>query len=92
MRSRCDSTFASRAHETLRDLRLRHLEREQRDGRLGAHCEVRGHAEREADFPMPGRAARMTRLPGWKPDVSWSIVTEAGRDAGDVGTLLVERA
>ena len=25
------------------------------------------------DFPMPGRAARMTRLPGWKPDVSWSI-------------------
>ena len=25
-----------------------------------------------ADFPMRGRAARMIRLPGWKPDVSRS--------------------
>ena len=25
-----------------------------------------------ADFPIDGRAARMIRLPGWKPDVSRS--------------------
>ena len=25
-----------------------------------------------ADFPIDGRAATMTRLPGWKPDVSRS--------------------
>ena len=25
-----------------------------------------------ADFPIDGRAARMTRLPGWKPEVSRS--------------------
>ena len=25
-----------------------------------------------ADFPIDGRAATMIRLPGWKPDVSWS--------------------
>ena len=25
-----------------------------------------------ADFPIDGRAARITRFPGWKPDVSRS--------------------
>src|SRR5919108_516144 len=33
------------AHEPLRDLLLRHLEREQRDRRLVTHGEVRGHAQ-----------------------------------------------
>ena len=60
------------AHHPLGHLGLRHLEREERDRRLVANAQIRGHAEAEPDFPIDGRAARITRLPGWKPDVSRS--------------------
>ena len=43
-----------------------------------------------ADFPMLGRAARMIRLPSWKPDVMPVEVAEAGGDAGDLGAQLVQ--
>ena len=52
------------AHEPLRHLRLRHLEGEQRDRPLVPDGEVRARCTSpNADFPMLGRAATMTRLP-----------------------------
>ncbi len=37
-----------------------------------------------ADFPIDGRAATITRFPGWKPEVMPVEVAEAGRRAGDL--------
>ena len=43
-----------------------------------------------ADFPIDGRAARMIRLPGWKPDVSLSSSLKPVGMPGDVRARLVE--
>ena len=43
-----------------------------------------------ADFPMDGRPATMTRLPGWKPEVMLVELAEAGRRAGDLDAGLVQ--
>ena len=43
-----------------------------------------------ADFPIDGRAAMMTRLPGWKPGRELVELAEPGRDAGDVDARLVQ--
>ncbi len=80
-----------RAHEALRDLGLRHLEREQRHGRLAAHGEVRRHAEREARLSHARPRGEDDEVPGLEAGRQLVEVAEAARDAGDVGPLLVER-
>jgi hypothetical protein len=39
---------------------------------------------------MPGRAARMTKLPGWNPAVYSSMSRKARREAGAVAAAVVE--
>ena len=43
-----------------------------------------------ADFPIDGRAARITRFPGWNPDVRRSRSRKPHGTAGDVHARLVE--
>ena len=79
------------AHQPLRHLALRHLEREERDrnvvrGRRGSAAMLSA----SADFPIDGRAAMMIRLPGWKPDVSLSSsLKPVGRPSRDAGLVEV---
>jgi hypothetical protein len=69
VRRRCDSTFAS--------LHMRRCVTSAFDissvkRATGVACRTArlAHVQRpRADFPIEGRAARMMRLPGWKPDV-----------------------
>ena len=71
-RSRCDSTLASlhMSRCVTSDLDISSVNRATgvswRTARLAAMHSAR------PDLPMLGRAARMIRLPGWKPDVSLS--------------------
>ena len=90
-RSRCDSTFASRAHEPLGHLRLRHLEREQRDGRLVPHAEVRRHAEGERGLPHRRPRRHDDQVPRLEPGRDPVEVAVPRRDARDLGAGLVQR-
>ena len=69
VRSRCDSTFASLhiIRCVTSDFDISSVNRATgiwwRTPRLAAMQRP------SADFPIEGRAARMTRLPGWNPDV-----------------------
>ena len=71
-RTRCDSTFASlhisRCVTSAFDISSVKSATgiDSRTPRLAAMQSA------SADFPIDGRAARITRLPGWKPDVSRS--------------------
>ena len=78
------------AHQALRHLGLRHLEREERDRRAVADRDVRGHAERERR--LPHRRTRrdddeVARLEARGEAVE---VAEPGRRPGDVAPGLVQ--
>ena len=61
------------AHQALRDLDLRHLEREHGDRDAVVEREVRRDARaRTPTCPCSGGRRRSTRLPGWRPEVIWS--------------------
>ena len=90
MRSRCDSTFASlhRSRCVTSDFDISSVK-----SATGTSCRSARFAATQrpsADFPMLGRAAMMTRLPGWNPEVSRSRSRKPGRHAGDVGAGLVQ--
>ena len=62
------------AHQPLGDLELRHLEREDRD--RDAVVQRRGSRPcraRTPTCPCWGGRRRRSRLPGWRPDVIWSM-------------------
>ena len=69
MRRRCDSTFPSlhiiRCVTSAFDI----SSVKSATGTLWRTPRFAAMQRPSADFPIDGRAARMTRLPGWKPDV-----------------------
>src|SRR5262245_46826206 len=79
------------AHETLRHLRLRHLEREEGDWDSLADAEVRGHAEAECRLPHARPCGDDDEVPLLEAGRDAVDVAEAGRNPGDVGARFVER-
>ena len=78
------------AHQPLRDLDLRHLEREQGDRHLLADAEVRGDAERERRLPHRRPRGEDDEVAGLEARRELVELLEARGDAGDVGARLVE--
>ena len=60
-------------------------------GRLAAHGEVRGHAQREARLPHARPGGEDDEVAGLEAGGEVVDVLEAGGDAGDVGAVLVQR-
>ena len=79
------------AHEALRHLGLRHLEREERDRRAVAHGQVRAHAEAERGLPHRRAGGEDDEVPRLEARRDAVEVAKAGGDAGDVRARLVER-
>jgi hypothetical protein len=90
VRRRCDSTFAS-----LHIIRCvtSDFDISSVNSATGTWCRTPRFAAMQSpspDFPIDGRAARITRLPGWKPDVSWSSSAKTGRHSRYLDAGLVE--
>ena len=79
--------------EALGELGLAHLEAEERHGRGRSRSSATFSAMfvTSADFPIDGRAAMMTRLPGWKPPVIVSRSEKPGGRPGEGAALGRER-
>src|SRR5439155_19751389 len=78
------------AHQPLRHLRLRHLEREQGDGHLVPDAEVRGDPEPERRLPHAWPRGDDDQVPGLESAREPVDVAKAGRDAGDLLAGFVE--
>ena len=78
------------AHQPLRHLGLRHLEREERDRRLVTDAEIRGGAERERGLPHRRAGREDDQVAGLEAGRELVELAEARGDAGDVDAGLVE--